>query len=222
MHTILQFLRDLEANNNHEWFDANRSRYDDAMLRWKSFCSEMVAEIGQFDRRIACLSPREYSYRIYRDVHISQDPTTYFDLFLAPGGKRSLRAGYYFMLGTGSGESRSHLSARNYYRDPDTIKLLREDIAYGWDEFSTEVLTKAAPGFYPENLRMLKRVPSGFDPEAPYADWLRCQIYSVRMDLDDHFVTQPQLPQRLAALYCTVQPFADYVNRAVAYKNEKY
>jgi uncharacterized protein (TIGR02453 family) len=138
MKEILQFLRDLSCNNNKEWFTANKDRYQKVLAKWYDFCEQLICEIGKYDSDIASLTIKDCTYRIYRDTRFSKDKTpykTHFGVFLAPGGKKSMHAGYYFHIGTGGGNSypEAHmLASGNYCYDSKTVKVLREDISDGW------------------------------------------------------------------------------------------
>ena len=38
MKEIIDFLLDLSRNNNKEWFNANKRRYQEVLSRWNEFC----------------------------------------------------------------------------------------------------------------------------------------------------------------------------------------
>lgn len=221
MNEILQFLQDLAAHNDREWFNENKQRYQQAQSKWNEFCLQLIHEIGQYDPEIARLTLRDCTYRIYRDTRFSNDKSpfkTHFGVFLAPGGKKSMHAGYYFHVGTGEGEGYPHahmLAVGNYCYDPQAVKVLREDICYGWEEFSQNVLAAADPRFQPDMEGALKKVPKGFDPEAPCADWLRMKCYGLSFNVGNDFLLAPDLAQRVAAIFRTAKPFNDYINRGV-------
>ena len=73
MKEILEFLRDLENNNNREWFNSNKERYQKVLNRWYAFCESLIKEIGRFEENIAPLTIKDCTYRIYRDTRFSKD-----------------------------------------------------------------------------------------------------------------------------------------------------
>ena len=94
MKEILDFLRDLEKNNNREWFNANKDRYQKVLQKWYAFCESLITEIGRFDKDIAPLTIKDCTYRIYRDTRFSKDKSpykTHFGVFLAKGEKKSMQ-----------------------------------------------------------------------------------------------------------------------------------
>lgn len=227
MKEILRFLRELSQNNNKEWFTANKEWYQQVLAQWNALCEELIAEVGAFDPDIAKLTLKDCTYRIYRDTRFSHDKRpykTHFGVFLAPGGKKSMHAGYYFHVSTGDeqGYPEAHmLASGNYCYDTEAIKILREDISDGWEEFKEKVLDKAHEGFHVDMEGALKRVPKEFSADAPFADFMRLKSYCLVMDVDDDFITAPDLAKRVAGLFRTTKPFNDYVNRAVDYAREE-
>ena len=227
MKTVLQFLRDLAQHNDRAWFNEHKERYLAVQQRWNEFCESLIGEIGAFDPDIARLTLRDCTYRIYRDTRFSPDKSpykTHFGVFLAPGGKKSMHAGYYFHVGTGESNEypQGHmLAAGNYCYEPKAIQIVREDISDGWENFQNEVLAVADPRFVVDQEGALKRVPKGYAPDAPYADWMRLKSYCLVMNVDDDFITQPDLAKRVADLFRTTKPFNDYINRAVDFVHGK-
>ena len=227
MKTVLQFLRDLAQHNDRAWFNEHKERYLAVQQHWNAFCESLIGEIGSFDPDIARLTLRDCTYRIYRDTRFSPDKSpykTHFGVFLAPGGKKSMHAGYYFHVGTGESNEypQGHmLAAGNYCYEPKAIQILREDISDGWESFQNEVLAVADPRFVVDQEGALKRVPKGYAPDAPYADWMRLKSYCLVMNVDDDFITQPDLAKRVADLFRTTKPFNDYINRAVDFVHGK-
>ena len=113
------------------------------------------------------------------------------------------------------------LAAGNYCYEPKAVKILREDISAGWEEFSGEVLSGIDGRFHVDWENALKRVPKEYAADAPYADWVRLRSYCLDAPVDDEFVLAPDLAQRVAAIFRTTKPFNDYINRAVDFAREK-
>ena len=135
-----------------------------------------------------------------------------------------MHAGYYFHIGTGGGNSypEAHmLASGNYCYDSKTVKVLREDISDGWEEFQKGVLEKADPSFFVDMDGALKKVPKEYPADAPYADFMRLKSFCLLTYVDDKFITSPNLVKRVAELFRTTKPFNDYVNRAVDYVLEE-
>ena len=226
MKEIIDFLRDLSCNNNKEWFNANKLRYQQVLSLWQDFCGELIKKVGQYDPDIARLTVKDCTYRIYRDTRFSADKSpykTHFGVFLSKGGKKSMHAGYYFHVGTGMGEAYPNcpmIASGNYCFEPRVIKMLREDISFDWEVFKADVLDVADPSFKVDMDGALKRVPKEYPADAPYADFMRLKSFSLVTYLDDDFILQPDLVSRVAELLKTVKPFNDFINRAVDFQED--
>src|SRR5260370_29059742 len=62
----LDFLRDLRANNNKPWFDANRARYTEASTAFEQLVSGILAQFDIVDD-LGRVSAKDCIFRIYRD-----------------------------------------------------------------------------------------------------------------------------------------------------------
>ena len=107
-HDTFAFLTELAANNNREWFLANKPRYErdvkDPALRFITDFAEPLAEISPHFRA----DPRVNGgslFRIYRDTRFSKDKSPYKTMtgihFPARGGQRCPRTGFLSPYRTG-------------------------------------------------------------------------------------------------------------------------
>ena len=112
MKKVIAFLRTLRENNNTEWFHAHRREYEEAKDSFSQFARRLIEETGRFDESVAGLELKDCTYRINRDIRFSADKSpykTHFGVFIAPGGKKSGRAGYYFHLSVGVTPTRTRI-----------------------------------------------------------------------------------------------------------------
>ena len=71
---LFKFLRDLESNNNRDWFQANKTRYEDHV---KEPALQFISDFGPLLRKVSPhfrADPRPTGgslFRIYRDVRFS-------------------------------------------------------------------------------------------------------------------------------------------------------
>ena len=225
MKEIVTFLRELQANNNREWFMANKARYVELQARFNAFVDELICEIGRFDESVVGLTAKDCTYRIYRDVRFSADKSpykTHMGAFICPGGKKSGYSGYYFHLGTGGdGYPYGHMLATgDYCCDPKALQVLREDIVGGGGDFA-DIIQAVAPTFVLDREGALKRNPKGFEQETLYSEYLRLKAFCLLHTPADDFVFADHLAQRTAEMFRMTQPFLQYINRAIAYVKEE-
>ncbi len=98
----LEFLRELRANNNREWFQAHKPRYEDELVApARRFIAEINPELAKISPYIASGS----LFRIYRDVRFSADKSPYKThlgiQFRHEDGQDVHCPGYYFHLEPG-------------------------------------------------------------------------------------------------------------------------
>ena len=226
MKAIITFLRELQANNNREWFMTNKARYTALQAQFNAFVDELIHEISRFDSSVTGLTSKDCTYRIYRDVRFSSDKSPYkchFGAFIAKGGKKSGNSGYYFHISTGGDDCYPYchmLAAGDYCCDPEVLKILREDIVNGDGDFDM-VIKQADSTFQLEREGALKRNPKGFPADAPYSEYLRLKYYCLTSMPDDDFWEGEDLAKRIASKFATTKPFLDYINRAIDFSREE-
>jgi uncharacterized protein (DUF2461 family) len=69
---IFAFLHDFRQNNNHEWFEAHRSEYEEARALFPDF---IQGRIFRFDAALPLgdLAARDAIYRIHNDMRIAKN-----------------------------------------------------------------------------------------------------------------------------------------------------
>ena len=68
---IFQFLKELAANNNREWFQAHKEEYLRAQAEFEQLLTAVIARISLFDDSVRGIEAKDCTYRIYRDTRFS-------------------------------------------------------------------------------------------------------------------------------------------------------
>jgi uncharacterized protein (TIGR02453 family) len=133
---FLDFFIELAPNNNKDWFDANRKRYEYSVREpFKLFVNHIISKIAETDDRFEELDAKDCIFRINRDIRFSKDKTPYkmqVSAVVAPEGKKSKAInGVYFELGP------EHLRVYGgvYEIDKEDLMKLRIGIAENPDTF---------------------------------------------------------------------------------------
>jgi uncharacterized protein (TIGR02453 family) len=98
-----RFFIDLAPNNNREWFEKNKSRYEKSVKEpFYNFTTEFIEKVKKEDPSIDTTATKAV-FRIYRDIRFSKDKTPY-KMYMAasvsPLGKKHVNgAGFYFEFG---------------------------------------------------------------------------------------------------------------------------
>ena len=101
MKEIIDFLEKINVNNNREWFNEHKEEYKEAQNAFNEIAQKIILGVNEFDTRCQNLSLKDCTYRFYRDIRFSKDKSPYknhFGVFVCSGGKKSMKAGYYFSM----------------------------------------------------------------------------------------------------------------------------
>jgi uncharacterized protein (TIGR02453 family) len=72
----LDFLKELVENNNREWFQANKERYDKARANVVELAMNVIAKLHKVDPSVSAdLDPKKCVMRIYGDIRFSKNKT---------------------------------------------------------------------------------------------------------------------------------------------------
>ncbi len=87
----LDFFKELAANNQKEWFHANKKRYETSVKQpFEAFIQDVIDSTAKIDKRFEG-EAKKAVFRIYRDVRFSKDKTPYklnCSAIIAPGGRK--------------------------------------------------------------------------------------------------------------------------------------
>jgi uncharacterized protein (TIGR02453 family) len=215
MDQILAFLRQLEKNNNRDWFQAHKANYQEARNLFEQFLDRTLVKLGQIDPHIKGLKASEAIFRIYRDTRFATDKTPYktnFGAHLSQGGKNSGEPGYYFHIQPGE----SFVSGGIYMPSADKLKAIRKEIFNFPEDFTALI---EAPSFT-RNFTFfqddkLKRPPLGFPADFPLIDYLKHKHFCPWVPIPDDWFSLPDLSDRILHFYGLMKPFNDYIYRAL-------
>ena len=172
----ITFLKKLKANNNKQWFEENRDRFnDDAMQPAQEFVIAMGNKLRVLAPNIIAIPKTDKTiFRIHRDVRFSPNKTpykTHLAFFFWDGPRKKLEnPGFYMhidppniLLYTGLYKFPKHLLP--VYRDaivhPEHGPALVKAIKKATKNSDFELGTKH-----------YKKTPRGYDAEHPLAEWL--------------------------------------------------
>lgn len=219
MHTedIINFLRELNENNNREWFAQNKSRYERVRSKFEEISRLLIAEISVFDNDIKNVDVKDCVFRIYRDIRFSTDKTpykTHFGVYIASaGGRKSQRGGYYLHLDPAG----SFIAVGVWCPPPNILKALRQSICDNIDELN-EIRNEVGfntyfKTFFEED--KLKNVPAGFPRDFPDAELLKLKHYMVEYKLDDKLLNAPDFVSQLVQIARVGYPLNKFLNYTV-------
>ena len=215
---MLPFLKKLKKNNNKPWFDANRPLYEDAKTEFVSFVSSLIGSYSKLDTTIAHLLPKDCIFRINRDVRFSKDKSPYktnFGAAISSGGKKSPLAGYYVHIEPGA----SFVGGGLWQPMPEMLAKLRQEIDYNYKEFTAIIKSANFKKQYNELYKgddvSLTRVPKGYDPSNPAAEFLKLKSFLAMRPVSDEEVPSGELEKICLNAFKALKPLVDYMNRSM-------
>ncbi len=214
---ILNYLNELSANNNREWYHAHKAEYQAANAQFEELIQALMLRIGEFDSSILGHAPKELTFKLVRDTRFSHDKSPYnpaFRAHISSIGKLPMPVGYYLMIKP-SGQS---FLGGGLFADmfKDATRMVRDYISEHGGEWE-EIIT--APSFqerFTVGGSALKNVPAGYEKEHPQAEYLKYKSWYLEYSVQDKDLTDGDLFLAKAAdIFRLMKPFNDYLNNAL-------
>ena len=212
------FFRALKRHNNREWFQGNKSRYEQYVR------DPFLKFIEDFRPRLHAISPHFIAdprpsggslLRIYRDMRFRPDQAPYQVMAAARfphvASKQRHAPGFYLHLEP----EKSFLGMGLWHPDTDTRTLVREAIVSnttGWKQATTAKPFKQKCQLGGESL---KRMPSGHDVNHPFAADLMRKDYTCWSTFSDDEVSSPKFLDDVVSTCRAAAPFMEFLTRAV-------
>lgn len=209
--STLQFLRNLEKNNNREWFNENKTLYQEAQQDVISFVEKLIEEMADFDEEMGKLEAKKSVFRIYRDTRFSKDKTPYKTNFGAGlgMGKGNKISGYYLHIEPG----KSFLAGGVYKPEPTVLKTIRQEISAFGDEFKA-ILEQDEFRNYFRGLSVedkLKKVPQGFEKDHKMAEYLKLKHFIVTHPISDEQLLSENAVKEFTKIFKAMKPLNDFL-----------
>lgn len=147
---FIEFFKELAANNNKEWFDENRKRYErEVKDTFNKFIGDVISEVKKRDPKVD-IAPKDAIFRINRDIRFSKDKTPYkiqVSAIVSRGGRKDMVSpGMYIEL------TPEHVRVYGgiYMCDKNQLQSIREHIAGNLKKFNEVINDKEFKSKYGE------------------------------------------------------------------------
>jgi uncharacterized protein (TIGR02453 family) len=178
----------------------------------------VIDKHSQNDPSIKSLVAKDCLFRMNRDIRFAKDKSPYktnFGAYINRDGKKSPLAGYYFHLEPG----RSFTGGGIWMPMPDGLKKIRQEIDYNFAAFKKVISNKKFKSVYKEIDRSpeytLTRVPKGYEPDNPAAEYLKLKSYLGLVEFKDAELTSPGLLKKTVNAFAALQPLIEFLNEAI-------
>jgi len=214
--TTIKFLRELSENNNREWFEANKHRYEsDVREPALAYIEAMAPRLAKVSPQFTA-SPKKVGgslMRIYRDVRFSKDKTPYKTnvgiQFRHTAGKDVHAPGFYLHIDT----KEVFLAAGIWRPDGETLRHMRmqiDDNQAEWKKLSKAITGKG----FDFGGESLKKPPKGFTAEHPLLDDLKRKDFIVAQNLKISAISKKELVADTAKLFAATKPLVRFICEA--------
>ncbi len=214
-----KFFRDLEKNNEREWFTANKDRFE------REVQTPMLEFVTAMKPRLAKISPHMVAEpkksggsltRIYADTRFKKDKkpyNTYMAIrFFHEAGPKAAAPRFYMHV---DGE-RAGIAAGCWHPDSPALARIRTAIVETPDAWKRARDAKKQIAAW-EGLSgdSLKRPPRGFDAEHPYIEDLKRKDFILYSPLTLEEFTAPDFIDQAEARFKAAKPLMGFVAGAL-------
>ncbi len=214
---FLEFFKELEANNNKDWFDENRKRYEKSVKKpFKEFMLRLVQALQEIYPDID-LSDKSSIMRINRDIRFSADKTPYkihMAGMVSPHGKKEMsKPGFYVQA--------NHNDIRVYsgvhMLEKESLQMVREHIKDNLEEFDKLISAKDFVSTYSEILgEKNKRLPKEFQEVEAKQPLIANKGFYWYFKLKPSVITKENLIEQLIDNYKKALPVNAFFEEALA------
>lgn len=196
----IDFLRELEDNNDREWFRANRARYESDLMAPARALADKLSKLGQ-----------PHFFRPYRDTRFRPGPPIKEQLGVGIGHAGA--GGFYFELSLDG----LFVAAGMHHPATDQLERFRAAIA---DDRCARGFERALAKAQAAGLQLgepeLKRAPKGYSPDHPRIERLRLKNVTVhrRHDLESWLHT-PECDERVATELTAARPLVTWLAETI-------
>lgn len=209
MKKTFEFLKQLQQNNNREWFAQHKAEYDAVVKENKAFFNQVYTELQEHDNLKGI-----HIFRIYRDVRFSKDQTPYKTNF-GVGYSRSkpmLRGGYYIQIEPGN----SFVGGGFWGPDAKDLLRIRKEFENSTAEIEKITSDKTFVQYFKEiKGDSVKTAPRGFDKDHPAIDLIRKKQYVVMRKFTDKEVLSDDFQKEAVLTLLAMRPFFDYMSEVL-------
>lgn len=226
---ILNFLKEISAHNNREWFHAHKEAYHAMKTEFEAGVNQAIARIAEFDPSVAHITAKDACFRFYRDTRFSQDKSPYknhLGAYISARGKKSLHGGYYLHIEPG----RCLLAGGAYFLPTNILTACRNEIMARIDEWRNCVENKQFVKYFGRpaggtwidrpsdkgfGLQHLKTAPKGFPRDYEHMEYLKMKDYACWTVVPDDFFSGEQWKDEMARILQLMKPMIDFMNDVI-------
>ena len=209
----IEFLKELQKNNNKEWMDANRKWYKEVRDEYIGWLNSVNIRLSAIDDEYYDTPGKKGINRINNNLMFHPNKPVYKDHFGAGFDKKPQTADFYFELGI----DRCIFAGGLWRPEPKVLRSVREAIDYDGEELQ-KILNKKSfkhlfGALYDDG--KLSKSPKGFSNDHRYIELLRNKTFGVETTFSTKLTFEDNFDERLIEVYKEMLPFRRYLNKAI-------
>lgn len=216
--TFFRFLAELERNNEREWWDEHKARYEEDVREVAlAFIRAMAPHISAYSKQFVCSDKKVGGsmMRPYRDIRFSKDKTPFKShvgiQFRHKAGKDVHAPGIYvhlhpneLMVGAGIW--------RPAGEDIKRIRAAIDERRAPYKKAAHDPATHKVFGFHGESL---KTSPRGYSADHPLIEDLRRKDHILTTSLSFKELADKRAPERIAKKLSKTRPYVRFLCKAL-------
>ena len=214
----LKFLRQLKKNNNRDWFNENKQRYEedvlDVALRFIQSMQEPLEAIAPHFTAI----PKRMGgslMRVYRDTRFGKDKTPYktnIGIQFRHEHARDVHApGFYVHIDPES----VFLGAGMWRPDSEPLGQIRQRIIDREGEWLSVINDKTFKRHFQLSGESLSRAPRGFDKEHALIDDIKRKDFIAVKNMTHEHALHPKFQQKVETAFKAASDYMQFICKAV-------
>lgn len=213
---FLQFLYELSQNNNRDWFEKNKKRYESSVKKpFEETVGAVLERIRSFEPGFTA-TPKDCIFRIYRDTRFSADKTpykTHVGAVLTSQGRKNMdQPGYYLHIEFGN----LMLGGGAYFLNKEPLRKVRTAIMQDSGTFRDLVGNKEFIEKFSEIKGEKNKVmPPEFKEAVKSEPMLAHKQFYFMAEIDPENVLRPDFPDFAASYFKAGKPLNDFFRAAI-------
>ena len=205
----ISFLKELKLNNNREWFNENKDRFNNIQSQVKIFAQEVNDSLNVSDN-----IEKIKIFRIYRDLRFSKDKTPYKkNIGMAfHRAKPELRGGYYLEISA----DESFIAVGFWNPNKEDLLRIRKEIEIDGQEFKRIINQKKIKEIWGDlKGDEVKTSPKGFTSDHEYIDLIKKKQFIFIKKLKEKDILDEKFQIELVNYFESIRPFFDYMSEVL-------
>ncbi len=205
--SAFKFFKNLEKNNNRDWFTENKVEFKSVEAEVKQVYNELNNRLNMHDD-----IDKMKMFRIYRDVRFSKDKTPYKTHF---GGsfhrkKPELRGGYYLHIAP---NNESFIATGFWEPHKDDLFRIRKEFEMDADEMRKIMSNNKFKSVWGDIVgNEVKTAPKGFNKEDKNIDLIKKKQFIFTKKFTDKEVVSADFLDRVDEAFETIRPYFNYMS----------